>query len=62
MIIVFTNTFMASDYKYIMGSLTQQFNDIVVITEHMKQGFKSSRISTPIKKKNFEGKKRCQSH
>jgi len=39
-----------------MGRLAQQFNNVMVVAESIKQGVKSGRISAPVKKKGFEGK------
>jgi hypothetical protein len=39
-----------------MGSLTQQFTDVVVVCERIEQGVKSGRISTPTEKRGFERK------
>jgi len=46
----------ASYYKHMMGRLAQQFNNVMVVAESIKQGVKSGRISAPVKKKGFEGK------
>jgi len=40
----------------IMGSLAQQFTNVVVVCEHIEQGVKSSRISAPIENRGFEWK------
>jgi hypothetical protein len=39
-----------------MGRLAQQFNNVMVVAERIKQGVKSGRISAPVKKRGFEGK------
>jgi hypothetical protein len=46
----------ASYYKHMMGRLAQQFNNVMVVAESIKQGVKSGRISAPVKKRGFEGK------
>ena len=45
-----------------MDSLAQQFTDTVAVAERIEQGIKNGRISAPIKKRGFVGKKRDIDH
>jgi hypothetical protein len=58
MVILFANTLKAPYYEHVMGSLAQQFTDAVAVAERIEQGVKSSRISAPVDKGGFEGKKK----
>jgi len=57
MVTLFINTLKALYYKHVMGSLTHQFTDIVVIVKRIKQEIRSGRIFMPIEKNAFRGKK-----
>jgi hypothetical protein len=56
MVSLFANTLKAPYYEHVMGSSAQQFTDAVVVYEHIEQGIKSGRISTPTEKRGFERK------
>jgi hypothetical protein len=56
MVFLFANTLKAPYYKHVMGSLAQQFTNVVVVCERIEQGVKSGRISTPTEKRGFERK------
>ena len=62
MVMLFGNTFNSSYYKHLMGSSTQHFYDVVRIAKRIEQGIKSrritERITEPMEKKTFVGKKR----
>ena len=48
---LFANMLKTPYYQHMTGSLAEQFIDIVVVAEHIKQGIWSGRISTPTKEK-----------
>ena len=62
MVTLFANTLKDPYYEYVMGSSAQQFTDVVAVTERIEQGVKSGRISAPVEKKGFEGKKKEVDH
>jgi hypothetical protein len=45
-----------------MGSLAPQFTDAMEKTERIELGVKSERISAPMEKKGFKGKKKEVDH
>jgi hypothetical protein len=56
MVTLLANTLKAPYYEHVMGSLAQQFTDVVVVCERIEQGVKSGRIFTPTEKRGFERK------
>jgi hypothetical protein len=62
MVTLFTNTLRAPYYEHVMGSSAQQFTDAVAVAERIEQGIRSGRISAPVEKKGFEGKRRDTEH
>ena len=58
MVTLFANTLKAPFYEHVMGSSAQQFTDAVAVAERIEQGIKNGRISAPVEKKGFVGKKR----
>ncbi|XP_061962423.1 uncharacterized protein LOC133682893 [Populus nigra] len=56
MVSLFANTLKAPYYEHVMGSSAQQFINVVVVCEHIKQGVNSGRISAPTEKRGFERK------
>jgi hypothetical protein len=56
MVNLFDDTLEAPYYDHVMGSLAQQFTNVVAVCERIEQGVKSGRISAPTKKNGFEGK------
>ena len=57
MVTLFANTLRAPYYEHVMGSSAQQFMDAVAVAERIDQGIRSGRISAPVEKKGFEGKR-----
>jgi len=62
MVTLFANTLKDPYYEHVMGSLAQQFTDVVVVAERIEQGVKSGRISAPVEKRGFEGKRKEVDH
>jgi hypothetical protein len=62
MVTLFTNTLKDLYYEHVMSSSTQQFTDVVVVTERIEQGVKNGRISEPMEKRGFEGKRKEVDH
>jgi hypothetical protein len=62
MVALFANTLKAPYYEHMMGSLAQQFIDVVAVAERIEQGVKSGRISAPMEKKGFGVKNREIDH
>jgi len=62
MVTLFANMLKASYYENVMGSLAQQFTDVVAMAQRIEQGVRSGRISAPVEKKGFEGKRREVDH
>ena len=62
MVTLFANTLKAPFYEHVMGSSAQQFTDAVAVAERIEQGIKSERISVPIEKRGFAGKKGNKSY
>jgi len=58
MVTLFANTFRAPYYEHLMGSSAQHFYDVVRIAERIEQGIRSGRITEPIEKRGFIGKKK----
>ncbi|XP_073259781.1 uncharacterized protein [Populus alba] len=58
MVTLFANTFKAPYYEHLMGSSSQHFYDDVRVAERIEQGIKAGRISEPLEKKGFVGRKR----
>jgi hypothetical protein len=59
---LFVKTLKTLYYEHMMGSSTQQFSNVMAIAKRIKQGIKSSRISTFTEKKGFGGKKKDVHH
>ena len=55
---IFANMLKVLYYEHMMGCSAQQFTNVVVVADHIEQGVKSCRISTPVEKKGFERKKK----
>ena len=62
MVTLFANMLKASYYKNVMGSLAQQFTDVVAMAQRIEQGVRSGRISASVEKKGFRGKMREVDH
>jgi hypothetical protein len=62
MVTLFANTLKDPYYEHVMGSLAQQFTDVVAVAERIEQGVKSGRISATVEKRGFEGKKKEVDH
>ena len=62
MVTLFANTLRAPYYEHVMGSSAQQFMDAVVVAERIEQGIRSGRISAPVEKKGFKGKRKNVEH
>jgi hypothetical protein len=62
MVTLFANTLKDPYYEHVMGSSAQQFTDAVVVAERIEQGVNSGRISAPVEKKGFEGKRKEVDH
>ena len=62
MVKLFANTLRAPYYEHVMGSLTQQFINVVVMVERIEQGIRSGRIPTPMEKIGFKGKRKVIEH
>jgi hypothetical protein len=58
MVTLFTNTFKSPSYKYLIGSSTRHFYDGIVIDERIEQRVRADRISKPIEKKGFAGRRK----
>jgi len=56
MVTLFSDTLKVPYYEHVMGSSTQQFPDVMVVCERIKQGVKSGRISAPTEKRGIEKK------
>jgi hypothetical protein len=61
MVTLFANMLKAH-YEHVMGSLVQQFTNIIVVANRIYQGVRGCRISVPIEKKCSEGKKKQVDH
>ena len=59
---MFANTLKDPYYEHMMGSLAQQFTNIVAVAKRIEQGVKSDRIFASVKKKGFEGKRKEVDH
>jgi len=55
---LFSNTFKAPYFEYLVGSAAQIFSDLVVIAERIEQAVQMGRIMGPTKKKRFCWKKK----
>ncbi|XP_061947974.1 uncharacterized protein LOC133671268 [Populus nigra] len=55
---LFSNTFKALYFKYLVGSAAQNFSDLVVIAERIEQVVRTGRIMDPIEKRGFVGKRK----
>jgi hypothetical protein len=53
MISLFSNTFKAPYFEYLVGSAAQSFSDLVVIAERIEQAIRMGRITDPSEKKGF---------
>lgn len=56
MVTLFANTFKTPYYTHVIGSLAQQFINMVAVTEHIEQKVNSGRILTSTKKRVFKRK------
>jgi len=57
MINLFSNTFKASYFEYLVRSFAQHFTDLVVIAERIKQAIGLGKIADPTEKNSFTEKK-----
>jgi hypothetical protein len=57
---LFSNTFKALYFEYLVGSAAHNFSDLVVIAERIEQAVRTGRIMDPTKKRGFFGKKKKQ--
>jgi hypothetical protein len=55
---LFSNTFKAPYFEYLVGSSAQSFSDLVVIAERIKQVIRMGRITDPSQKGGFIGHKK----
>ncbi|XP_073262693.1 uncharacterized protein [Populus alba] len=62
MVTLFANTLKDPYYKHVMGSSAQQFTDVVAVAKRLEQGINSGKISTPVEKRGFGGKKKEVGH
>jgi len=62
MVTLFANTLKDPYYEHVMGSSAQQFTNVVAVAERIEQGVKSGRISAPVEKRGFKGKKKEVDH
>jgi len=58
MIGLFSNTFKAPYFEYLVGSAAQSFSDLVVIAERIEQAIRMGRITNPSEKRGFVGRKK----
>jgi len=58
MVTLFANTLKDPYYEHVMGSSAQQFTNAVAVAELIEQGVKSGRISAPVEKGGYEGKRK----
>jgi len=57
MISLFSNTFKASYFEYLVRSSAKHFTDLVVIAERIEQAIGLGKIADPIEKEQFHWKK-----
>jgi hypothetical protein len=57
MISLFSNTFKAPYFEYLVGSSAQHFTDLVVIAERIEQAIGIGKIADPIEKNSFSWKR-----
>ena len=62
MVTLFANTLRAPYYEHVMGCSAQQFMDVVAVADRIEQEIRSRRISAPLEKKGFEGKRKDTEH
>jgi hypothetical protein len=55
---LFSNTFKAPCFEYLVGSAAQNFSDLVVIAERIEQAVRTGRIVDPTEKRGFIGKRK----
>jgi len=55
---LFSNTFKAPYFEYLVGSAAQNFSDLVVIAERIEQAVRTGRIVDPTEKRGFIGKRK----
>jgi len=53
MISLFSNTFKALYFEYLVGSSAKHFTDLVVIVERIEQAIGLGKIADPIEKERF---------
>ena len=53
MISLFSNTFKASYFEYLVRSSAKHFTDLVVIVERIEQAIGLGKIADPIEKEQF---------
>jgi hypothetical protein len=58
MIGLFSNTFKAPYFEYLVGSSAQSFSDLVIIAEQIEQAIRIGRITDPSEKRGFIGRKK----
>jgi hypothetical protein len=58
MISLFSNTFKAPYFEYLVRSSAQHFTDLVVLAERVEQAIGSGKIANPIEKNGFTGKEK----
>jgi hypothetical protein len=58
MIGLFSNTFKAPYFEYLVGSAAQSFSDLVVIAERIEQAIRMGRITDPSEKRGFVGRRK----
>jgi hypothetical protein len=58
MVTLFANTLKDPYYEHVMSSSAQQFTNAVAVAELIEQGVKSGRISAPVEKRGYEGKRK----
>jgi hypothetical protein len=57
MISLFSNTFKAPYFEYMVGSYAQHFTNLVVIAERIEQAIGIGNIADPIEKNSFSWKR-----
>jgi hypothetical protein len=55
---LFSNTFKAPYFEYLVGSAAQNFSDLVFIAERIEHAIRGGRIVDPMEKRGFVGRKK----
>ena len=55
---LFSNTFKAPYFEYLVGSAAYNFSDLVFIVERIEHAIRAGRIVDPIEKRGFVGRKK----